>query len=169
MSKKPVSPIPEGFHAITPHLVCRDAASAIDFYKRAFGAVEIMRLPGMDGKLMHASVKIGDSIVMLVDEMPQWGALGPESLKRSPVTIHLSVADADAAFARAVAQGATATMPVAEMFWGDRYGVLRDPFGHSWSIATRVRDMTHDEVLKAGAEAMKNMANCPDAHASAAE
>lgn len=160
-----VQPIPEGFHSITPHIVCRDASAAIDFYKRAFGATEIMRLPGAEGKLIHASIRIGDSIVMMTDEMPQWGAVGPAELKRSPVTVHLYVTDVDAVFAKAVAAGATATMPVTDMFWGDRYGTLRDPFGHSWAIATHIRDVTHDEVKKAGAEMMKNAGNCPEAAA----
>lgn len=155
MAKSAAKPIEEGFHSITPHLICRDAAAAIDFYKRAFGAEEKMRLPGPDGKLMHASMKIGDSLLMLAEESPDWGALGPQALKGSPVTIHLSVADVDKVFARAVSAGAKETMAVADMFWGDRYGKLQDPFGHHWSIATHIRDMSHDEIVKAGAEAMK--------------
>jgi uncharacterized glyoxalase superfamily protein PhnB len=141
--------IPQGMHSVTPHLVCAGAAKAIEFYKQAFGAEEGARLPGPDGRLMHATVKIGDSQVMLVDEMPEWGALGPKSLKGSPVTIHLYVDDVDAVVARAVKAGAKVTMPVADQFWGDRYGKLEDPFGHHWSVATHVRDVSMEEAQKA--------------------
>jgi uncharacterized glyoxalase superfamily protein PhnB len=144
-----VKPIPDGMHAVTPHIVCAGAASAIEFYKRAFGAVETGRLPGPDGKLMHAAIRIGDSTVMLADEMPEWGSLGPKALKGSPVTIHLYVEDADAFVARAVNAGAKVTMPVAEQFWGDRYGKIEDPFGHHWSVGTHVRDVSPDEMKKA--------------------
>jgi PhnB protein len=141
---------------VTPHLVCAGAAEAIEFYKKAFGAEEMMRLPGKDGKLMHAAVQIRGAMIMLVDEMPEWGALSPKSLKGTPVTIHLYVDDVDQFFARAVKAGATAKMPVTDMFWGDRYGVLVDPFGHSWSIATPQREVTAEELK----EAMKNMGAC---------
>lgn len=149
MAKPAVKPIPDGMHSLTPHLVCAGAAEAIEFYKAAFGAVEEMRMPGPEGKLMHAMVRIGDSPLMLVDEMPQWGALGPKSLKGSPVTIHLQVADVDAVVARAVKAGAKITMPVDDAFWGDRYGQLEDPFGHRWSVATHVRDLTMEEIRQA--------------------
>ncbi|HJQ62402.1 MAG TPA: VOC family protein [Burkholderiales bacterium] len=142
-------PIPEGMHSVTPHLVCAGAADAIDFYKKAFGAVEEARLPGPQGKIMHAMIRIGDSAVMLVDEMPEWGALGPKALKGSPVTIHLYVEDVDAFVARAVKAGAKVTMPVADMFWGDRYGKIEDPFGHHWSVATHVRDVSMEEAQQA--------------------
>ena len=132
--------IPQGMHSVTPHLVCAGAAKAIDFYKQSFGAHETARMPGPDGKLMHAAVRIGDSTVMLADEMPEWGSLGPKSLKGSPVTIHLYVDDVDSFVARAVKAGAKVTMPVADQFWGDRYGKLEDPFGHQWSVATHIRD-----------------------------
>jgi len=148
-----VKHIPEGMRTITPHLVCAGAANAIEFYKKAFGAVEEWRLPAPDGKIMHARIRIGDSAVMLVDEMPQCGALGPKALKGTPVTIHLYVDDADAMAARAVKAGATLKFPVDDMFWGDRYGVLEDPFGHSWSVATHVRDLSDKEI----AEGMKEM------------
>lgn len=141
--------IPAGFHSLTPHLVCAGAANALAFYAKAFGATELSRTPGPDGRLMNASTRIGDSIVMLVDEMPEWGAFGPLALKGSPVTIHLYVEDADAAYAQAVAAGATAVMPLADMFWGDRYGVVVDPFGHKWSIATHQRDVTPEEMAQA--------------------
>jgi uncharacterized glyoxalase superfamily protein PhnB len=145
-------PIPDGFHALTPHLVCENAAAAIDFYKAAFGATELTRLPGPGGKLMHASVRIGDSILMLTDEMPSYGALGPKMLKGSPVTIHLYVADVDAAFAKAVAAGAKVKMALADMFWGDRYGQLEDPSGHLWSLASHTRDTTVAEMQAAMAK-----------------
>jgi uncharacterized glyoxalase superfamily protein PhnB len=138
--------IPDGMHTVTPHLICANASAAIEFYKKAFNASETSRLPGPGGRLMHASLRIGDSTVMLVDEMPEHGALGPKSLKGSPVAIHLYVEDADATAAQAVAAGAKAIMPVTDMFWGDRYGQLEDPFGHRWSIATHVRDVTPVEM-----------------------
>lgn len=144
-----IKPIPEGFRRVTPHLVCAGAAEAIDFYKRAFNAVEVMRLPGNAGKLIHAQIRIGDSNIMLVDEMPECDARGPASLKGTPVTLHMYVEDADATFAQAVAAGATVKMPLADMFWGDRYGVLIDPFGHQWSIATHTRDVKPDEMQQA--------------------
>jgi len=149
MSNTSVQPIPAGMHSLTPHLVCDDAAAAMEFYKAAFGAVELVRLPGPNGKLMHGSVRIGDSTLMLVDEAPEWGTLGPKSLKGSPVTVHLYVIAVDVTVAQAVAAGAKVTMPVADMFWGDRYGMLEDPFGHRWSVATHVRDTTHEEMRQA--------------------
>ena len=144
-----VQPIPDGMHTVTPHLICADAAKAIEFYQQAFNATEMMRLPGPNGKLMHACIRIGDSLVMLVDENPQWECLGPLALKGSPVTIHLQVEDVDAVFAQAVKAGAKVTMPVENMFWGDRYGRIEDPFGHQWSIATHVRDVSADEIQQA--------------------
>ena len=146
MSNSTARPIPEGMHTLTPHLVCADAAAAIDFYEEALGAVELGRLPGPGGKLMHAALRIGDSTLFLADEAPQHGALGPKALRRSPVTIHLYVKNADAVLEVAVAAGADVTMPIQEMPWGDRYGQFRDPFGHAWSIATHVRDVTPEEV-----------------------
>lgn len=157
-----VQPIPEGMRALTPHLVCANAAEAIEFYKKAFGAEELVRMPSPDGsgKLMHAMLRIGDSHLMLVDEFPQWGSVGPLALKGSPVTLHHCVVDVDASFERAVAAGATVRMPVADMFWGDRYGVLQDPFGHLWSLATHIRDVSLDEAMAAAA-AMTTP--CPEA------
>ena len=152
-----VKPIPDGMHTVTPHLVCAGAAEAIEFYKKAFSATEEGRMPGPNGKLMHAMVRINGSAVMLVDEMPEWGAFGPKALKRSPVTIHLYVEDVDAVVKQAVAAGAKVTMPVADMFWGDRYGQLEDPFGHNWSVATHKRDMTPEEMQKEMQQAMQNM------------
>ena len=141
--------IPEGMHTVTPHLVCGGAADAIEFYKKAFNAVETSRMPGPNGKIMHASIRIGDSTIMLVDESPEFGMLGPKALKGTPVTVHLYVEDVDAFAARAAQAGAKITMPVADMFWGDRYGHLEDPFGHRWSVATHVKDVTQDEMRKA--------------------
>jgi PhnB protein len=148
-TKASVKPIPEGMHTVTPHLVCAGAAEAIEFYQKAFGATELSRVPGADGKLMHASVRIGDSVVMLNDEMPEWGSFGPKSLKGSAVTIHLYVKNVDAVFEQAVAAGANVTMPLDDMFWGDRYGKVEDPFGHQWSIGTHVRDVSPEEMQTA--------------------
>ena len=150
--KKKIAPGP--MQVISPHLVCRGAAAAIEFYKKAFGAEEMIRMPGKDGKLMHATVLIGGSSVMLMDEAPDWGAVSPKTLKGTPVTIHMFVADVDAVFARAVKAGATAKMPPADMFWGDRYAVIEDPFGHSWGLATHLRDMTPEEMSAAGRKFM---------------
>ena len=146
-----VKAIPDGMHSVTPHLICAGAADAIDFYKKAFNAVELSRLPGADGRLMHGSIRIGDSTVMLSDEFPEMGGRGPKTLKGSPVTIHIYVDDADAFAARAAAAGAKVTMPVADMFWGDRTGMIKDPFGYSWAIATHTQDLTNEQVRK-GAE-----------------
>src|SRR4051812_21775589 len=128
MSTAAVKPIPEGMHTVMPHLICAGAADAIEFYKKAFGAEEMSRLPMPDGKVGHAMLRIGDSFIMLADEYPEWQSLSPKTLKGTPVTIHLYVTDADAQFERAVAAGAQVRMPLADMFWGDRYGVLEDPF-----------------------------------------
>lgn len=149
-----VSPIPKGMTAVTPHLVCEGAAEAIEFYRKAFGAVEESRVPGPGGKLMHAMIRIGGSAIMLVDAAPEWGMLGPKALKGSPVTIHIYADDADAFVARAQKAGAKVTMPVADMFWGDRYGTIEDPFGHRWSVGTHVRDVSPEEMV-AAMKAMK--------------
>lgn len=148
---KAVKPIPEGFHTITPHLVVRGGEKAIEFYKKAFGAKEresgcVMKMP--DGKIGHAELWIGDSPIMLADESPDWGALSPLSKGGGSVCIHLYVSDVDKTYAQAVAAGATATMPVADMPWGDRYGKLKDPFGHEWSIGTHKEDLTPEELDK---------------------
>lgn len=140
---------PADMPTLTPHLVCSGAAEAIDFYRRAFNAVEGMRLPGPDGKLMHAMVRIGESPLMLVDEWPEMGVRSPKALQGSPVTLHLYVEDVDAAVAQAVAAGATVTMPAADMFWGDRYAQVEDPFGHRWSLAHQLRAMSAQEIQTA--------------------
>lgn len=147
-----VQPIPPGMPSITPHLVCRDAAAAIDFYRRAFGALELARLPGPDGRLMHAMIRIGDSPIFLMDEYPEWGSLGPQEGARLPVVLHLYVADADATAARVLAAGAKLVVPLADMFWGDRYGQVEDPWGYRWAIATHIRDVSPEEMAAAAAQ-----------------
>lgn len=144
-----VKPIPDGFHTLTPHLVVKGAAEALDFYRRAFGAVELFRFQDPGGQVMHAEIRIGDSIVMLCEECPDRGARGPLAIGGTPVTLSLYVKNADAAFAKAVEAGAAARLPVADMFWGDRYGQVVDPFGHVWSIATHVKDVTPEEMAAA--------------------
>ncbi len=142
-----VRAIPEGYYTVTPHLVVRGAESAIEFYKKAFGAVERGRMAGPGGLLMHAELKIGNSIVMLCDEMPgmeRW--VSPDSLKGTTAALHLYVENADATFAQAIAVGAKVSMPLMDAFWGDRYGKLTDPFGHEWSISTHQHDYTPDEM-----------------------
>jgi len=141
-----VRPIPEGFHTITPHLVCCGAADALTFYAQAFGAVETMRLPAPGGKLMHAQMRIGDSNFMLADAFPESGCVDPRALNNTPVYIHLYVDDVDAVWTRAVEAGAKPLMPVTDMFWGDRYGQVEDPFGHRWSMATHKRDLTPEQM-----------------------
>ncbi len=139
--------IPEGYHTLTPYLVVRGASQAIEFYKRAFGAEELMRMPGPDGKsIMHADLRIGDSRIFLSDEFPDMGCRSPQSLGGTASSLHLYVEDVDAAFKRAVEAGAQVRMPVADMFWGDRYGKLLDPFGHEWGMATHKEDLTPEEI-----------------------
>jgi uncharacterized glyoxalase superfamily protein PhnB len=157
-----VRAIPEGFHTVTPHLVCAGAADAIEFYKKAFGATEIRRMPGPGGMIMHAEIRIGDSRVMLADAFPDWGSNGPLALKGTPVFIHLYVNDADAAFGQAVDAGAKPVMPLADMFWGDRYGQVEDPFGHRWSIATHKRDLTQEQIQEGMQKAMQQSQGCSD-------
>ena len=143
-----VKPIPEDMHTLSPYLVCAGADKAMDWYKRAFNAVEGGRLRSADGKLMHGMLRIGDSALMLSDENPEWGCVGPQG-GTSPVTIHMYVEDVDAVFATAVKEGATSKMEPADMFWGDRFCNLVDPWGHSWSIATHVREVSMEEMEKA--------------------
>jgi len=145
---KPGKAIPEGFHTVTPHLTVKNCGEAIDFYKKAFGAEETMRMPGPNGTVMHAELRIGDSPIMLNDEFPEMGAKSPKTIGGSPVSIHLYVADVDGLFDRAVKAGAKATMPVADMFWGDRFGKLEDPFGHHWSLATHKEDVSPEECMQ---------------------
>jgi PhnB protein len=143
-----VRPIPEGYHSLTPYLVLSGAAEALEFYKKAFGAVEVMRMDGPDGRVMHAEIKIGDSMVMIGDECPQSGHKGPKSLGGSSVGLMFYVDGVDAAFTKAVQAGATVQRPVADMFWGDRMGTVVDPFGHVWSIATHVEDVSAEECKR---------------------
>ena len=150
-------PIPPGREALIPHLVCSPCAEAIEFYKKAFGAEEVSRAPAPDGqRLMHAEITIGGRIVFLVDDFPEYcgGKSGTaQALGGSPVTIHRYVTDCDAAIKRAEQAGATVKMPPQDMFWGDRYGVVVDPFGHNWSLATHIRDLTPEEMMKGMQEA----------------
>jgi PhnB protein len=155
MAKAATKPTPSGYHTITPYLSVKDAAKAIEFYKRAFGAEETVRMPGPDGGVMHAEIRIGDSIIMLGDESPMGGCKSPQSLGGTTMGLHIYVKDVDAAFKKAVAAGAKVSMPLMDMFWGDRYGKLTDPFGHEWSIATHTKDLTPDEIERGAAEAMK--------------
>ena len=141
-----VKAIPDGYHTITPGLTVRDGAKAVEFYKRAFGAQQVFRMDRPDGRLMHAELQIGNSRIMLGEEYPQMGCQSPESLKGTPVSFYLYVADADAAFAQAIAAGAKAVKPVSDMFWGDRQGEVSDPFGHRWSVATHKEDLTPEQI-----------------------
>jgi PhnB protein len=147
-----VKPVPDGYHTATPYLVVRGAAKAIEFYKNALGATELMRMAGPDGKVMHAELKIGDSIIMMGDEDPKRGTHSPESLGGSPMSLYLYVDDCDRLFNQAVSAGASATTPVKDQFYGDRSGSIKDPFGHSWHIATHKEDVSMDEVRKRMAE-----------------
>jgi PhnB protein len=150
----PVKPIPDGYHTLTPFLTCRDAARAIEFYKQAFGAeVRGGVAKGPDGKVMHAELKIGDSVIMLSDEYPEFGSLSPQSIGGSGIGLHIYLDGVDAAFDRAVKAGAQVEMPLMDQFWGDRYGKLKDPFGHKWSIATHVKDLSEDEMRQGMDEA----------------
>ncbi len=146
-----VSPIPEGYHSATPYLIVRGAARAIDFYKHAFGAQEMLRFDGPAGSISHAEIKIGDSIIMLADERPEGGINGPQSLGGSSVSIMLYVADAAMTFEKAVAAGSKVTRPLKDQFYGDRIGGIEDPFGHLWYIATHIEDVPLDEMQRRAA------------------
>ena len=142
-----VRPIPEGYHSVTPALLVRGAAEAIDFYTCAFGARELGRMPAPDGqRIWHAELQIGDARLMLADEFPEMGGHAPESLGGTPVSLHLYVEDADAVIQRAVNAGATVIQPPLDAFWGDRYGRIKDPFGHEWSVATHIEDVSEEEM-----------------------
>lgn len=143
-----VKPIPEGYHSVTPYLCCRDAARAIEFYKKAFGATEIMRMGAPDGKVGHAELQIGNSRVMIADEFPEMQFLSPASIGGTPVTLHLYVEDVDAVVPRAVGAGAKVTRPVKDEFYGDRAGQVEDPFGHRWYVSTHKEDLTMEEIDK---------------------
>ena len=151
-----VKPIPDGYSTVTPTLTVREAAQAIEFYKKAFDAQEIFRFPSPDGKtIMHAEIKIGNSIIMINDEFPQMNCRSPQSIGGTGSSIFLYVNDADATFNKAVSVGAKSLVPLMDAFWGDRFGSIQDPYGHVWSIATHKKDMTPEEI-KAGQEALKN-------------
>jgi uncharacterized glyoxalase superfamily protein PhnB len=154
-----VRPIPDGFRTVTPHLVIKDAAMAIDWYKKAFGAEEVRVTAGPGGKIMHAEIRIGDSIVMLADEFPGMNQ-SPQTLNGSPVSLHIYSDNVDAAFKRAVDAGAKVTMPLMDQFWGDRYGMLTDPHGHHWSLGMHKEDVPPEEMEKRMQEAMKHMGKC---------
>jgi PhnB protein len=153
-----VKPIPDGYRTVTPYLTVNDANRAIEFYQKAFGAKEVMRMNGPSNKIGHAELKIGDSVIMLADEFPQGGNKSPQSLGGTTVNIFLYFADVDSAWNQAVSAGAKVDQPLADMFWGDRYGKLIDPFGHSWSLATHKEDVAPAEMERRAKEAMAKMA-----------
>lgn len=150
-------PVPTGFHTLTPHLIVRDADKALEFYKNALGAevLGVARMP--DGKVLHASLRIGDSMLMLNEEFPEYGGLSPLSVGGTGVTIHIYLENVDQAFNRVVDAGAKVTMPLMDQFWGDRYGMVTDPFGHKWSLATHIKDLSPEEMQRAQEEAMAKM------------
>ena len=153
-----VKPIPEGYHSITPYLFVRSAASAIDFYKNAFGATEIVRMVGSNGKIMHAELRIGDSIVMLADENPQTGVMSPQTVGGFSSGLHIYVENVDAIIQKAIESGAKLLRPIKDQFYGDRSGSLLDPFGHMWSVATHVEDVSPEEMKKRMTAAMSQTA-----------
>ena len=150
-----VKPVPDGYHTITPYIIVKGAGQALDFYKKAFGATELFRMPGPDGKIMHAEMRIGDSPVMLADECPEMGATAPLPEGKTSVTLHLYVDNVDAFVDRAVSAGAKVTRPIANQFYGDRSCGLQCPFGHSWYVATHVEDVPPDELNKRAADMFK--------------
>ena len=154
----PTKPIPEGYHSVTPYLVMRDASRAIDFYKRALGATEKYRFDAPGGKIAHAEITVGDSVIMLADEMPDSGYRGPQSLGGTAVSLMVYVEDVDSQFKRAIDAGATIKQPLTDQFYGDRSGTLEDPFGHVWTIATHKEDVSQDELVKRAAAAHKKTA-----------
>jgi PhnB protein len=144
----PVKPIPDGYHTVTPYLIVKGGAAALEFYKKAFGAEERMRCPMPDGRMGHAEIQIGDSCIMLSDEAPEWGTKGPNTLGGTPAGLCIYVTDSDASFARAVAAGATVLRPIQDQFYGDRSGTVTDPFGHQWTITTHKEDVSPEEIEK---------------------
>jgi PhnB protein len=144
-----VKPIPDGYHSVTPYICCKNAAAAMDYYKKAFGAVEVMRMAGPDGKIGHAEIKIGDSFIMMSDEHPESNAYSPQHFGGSPITLLLYVPNVDELVRQAVSAGATIERPVADQFYGDRVGTIRDPFGHRWFIHTHIKDVSPEEMKRA--------------------
>jgi PhnB protein len=153
-----VKPIPDGYRTVTPYLFIKGASAAIDFYKNVFGATERVRMPGPNGRVMHAELQIGDSIIMLADEVPQIGAKSPQTIGGASSSLHVYVENVDAIAQKAVDSGATLSRPVADMFYGDRTGTIIDPFGHIWSIATHIEDVSPEEMKKRMANAMSQSA-----------
>lgn len=149
---------PEGYHTLNPYFAVHDAAAAIEFYKEAFGATERTRMNGPGGSIMHAELQIGDSVLMLGDEAPEMGASSPKTIGDTPVGLMVYVENVDQAFAKAVEAGAEVEMPPMDMFWGDRFCKLKDPFGHKWSLATHVEDVDDEEMAKRAAAAAAEMA-----------
>ena len=152
-----VKPIPDGYHTITPYLAVEDTATAIDFYTKAFGAQEVMRMPGPDGKIAHAEIKIGDSTLMLSDPFEQSSVRPPAERGGPTASLFLYVEDVDKTFEQAIEAGATETMALEDMFWGDRFGSVTDPFGHVWSMATHKEDLTEEEMAERSKAAMAEM------------
>jgi PhnB protein len=146
-----VAPIPPGYHTVTPYMIVQDAAGALEFYKKALGATELMRFPGPGGRIMHAEIKIGDSHVMLADEHPEMGARSPQSFGGSPISLHLYVEDVDRLFAQAIAAGGKVLRPVQDQFYGDRSGMFTDPFGYTWNISTHKEDVSSEEMQRRAA------------------
>jgi PhnB protein len=155
---KTSNPIPPGFHTVTPYLIVKDAHKAIEFYKNAFGAQELIVMPGPDGKVMHGEIKIGDSIIMISDEHPNRDVLGPKSRGGATSSLFVYFENVDAAFDKAVKAGCTIKMPLADQFWGDRYGNVVDPFGHTWAMATHIEDVSPEEMNKRAQAFAKQMA-----------
>ena len=158
-AKRKVAAIPKGYHTATPYLVITGAANALAFYAKAFGAREKVRMDMPNGSVMHAEIQIGDSMIMLAEENPMWGTKSPLTLGGNATHVMLYVKDADAFVARAVAAGATVAQPLANQFWGDRYGKVADPFGHLWSVATHIEDLSPKQMKLRADEAIKAMAN----------
>jgi PhnB protein len=150
-----VKPIPDGYHSVTPYLVVKDAAKALEFYKKALGAKELMRMPGPGGRVMHAEIRIGNSVVMMADEFPQMGASSPQTLGGTPVGLMIYVEDVDSRFNQAVAAGAKVERPLQDQFYGDRSGTVVDPFGHKWTIATHKEDVAPEEMKRRAEAFMK--------------
>lgn len=150
-----VKPIPDGYHTVTPYLIVKGAAAALDFYKKAFGATELMRMADPSGKVGHAEIRIGNSPIMLADEFPDMGFRSPQSLGGTPVSILLYVEDVDTRFQQAIGAGAKELRPVKDQFYGDRSGTLEDPFGHVWTVATHTEDLSEEEMRKRAEAAMK--------------